>query len=97
MGTNDHMAVKSQMNRLTLLRGNVAQMSWSSASPQVIHSLLAVVSAGGGYLGFGTNKDGSALLLYVKTDKLNERVVLERGQNLDDDLDTLTAELASIL
>jgi hypothetical protein len=97
MGNNDHMADKSQMNRRRLLQGNATQMHWCDASPQVIHNLLSVVSAGGGYLGFGINKDGSALLLYIKTDKLNERVVLERAQNLDDDLDTLTAELGSFL
>jgi hypothetical protein len=84
---------KNQTSRHTLLRGVQERIAWSDANTDSVVDILVAVTSGGGYVGFGQNRDHTALLLYIKTDVLNERIAFEDKETLTDALVRLLAEL----
>jgi len=77
MGSNDHTPTGSATLAPWKSRGPKEVMSWANVNPELVVALVAQASKVGAYVGFGQSQDASALLLYVKRDRLNERIALE--------------------
>jgi len=77
MGTNDHIpsnATRTPRRK----RGEVREMlTWGQKQLAEMADLVALVSAAGGYVGFGRNSTGDCLLLYIKLDSWSERIAIE--------------------
>jgi len=93
MGRNDHTPDKSQRTKRRGPRAVKEQLHWKSDFSEGITTLLEAVSEAGGYLGFGRNRTGDCLLLYVKLDDWDERVPIEDYDSVMSTLADLLAEL----
>lgn len=77
MGSNDHTPTGSATLAPWKSKGPKAVISWANVPANVIVDLVMSASKCGAYVGFGQSQDATALLLYVKNGRLNERVALE--------------------
>jgi len=80
MGSNDHHPTGSATLTPWKRREPKAVLHWSDVAPDLILSLVVRASKIGAYVGFGCTTDSTALLLYIKNGRLNERVALEGMQ-----------------
>jgi len=77
MGANDHLPMGGTNLRPWAQREPKALLTWANIPANLIIDLIASASKIGAYVGFGQSTDGTALLLYVKNGRINERVAIE--------------------
>ena len=77
MGTNDQVPSGSARLQPWKNRAPRSLMVWGDVDANKIGDLVQFASQKGAYVGFGNTTDGTALLLYVKHGRINERVVIE--------------------
>lgn len=77
MGSNDHNPTGSASLTPWKSRGPQEVLHWGNLPADLIVELVTQASKVSGYVGFGNTSDGTALLLYVKNGRLNERVAIE--------------------
>jgi len=52
-------------------------MFWADIDPKLVFAIVAAASRAGAFVGFGSAQEQTALLLYIKNGRINERVALE--------------------
>jgi hypothetical protein len=77
MGSNDRTPTGSANLQPWKQREPQAVISWANVPPNLIVDVITAASKVRGYVGFGSNNDSTALLLYVRCDRYNERVAIE--------------------
>jgi len=90
MGRNDHTPDKAQRTKRRGPRAVREQLVWKSQFSEGYASLIEAISEAGGYVGFGRNRTGDCLLLYIKLDEWDDRVPIE-------DYDSVMGTLADVL
>ena len=93
MGTNDHTPSKAQRTKRRGLHLQREVLVWRATYSEAMATLTEAVSEAGGYIGFGRNRSGDCLLVYIKLGDWNERVPIE---SYDDVLGTLADLLAEV-
>lgn len=93
MGKNDHTPDARQRTKRRGPKVVKEQMAWKGEYSEAISELLEAVSSAGGYLGFGRNRTGDCLLLYIKLDDWDERIPIESYEDVLPTLSDLYAEL----
>jgi len=77
MGSNDMNPTGSASLQPWKQREPKAVMHWGNIPANLIIEVVTQASKVSGYVGFGNVSDGTALLLYVKNGRINERVAIE--------------------
>jgi len=77
MGQNDRNPTGSASLQPWKQREPQALITWGNVPPNLIVELVTVASKIRAYVGFGSNADGTALLLYIRNGNINERVAIE--------------------
>src|SRR6186713_1743410 len=84
MGANDRDPSGSGTLKPRWQSGPREPMYWTNVPADVIVDLVVGASKVGAYVGFGSSTDASALLLYIKNGRINERIPLESYQEAKD-------------
>jgi len=84
MGANDRDPSGSGTLKPRWASGPREPLSWANVPADVIVELVTSASKVGAYVGFGSSTDASALLLYVKNGRINERIPLESYKEAHD-------------
>lgn len=93
MGHNDHLPTPMTRSKGSRRDKNKQQLDWSMADAGQVYALVSGFSLAGGYAGFGRNKQGTCLLLYIKLGDWEERIPIETQ---DDILPTMTEVLSEL-
>jgi len=92
MGTNDHVPTGSARLQPWKSRAPRALLVWGDVDIKLIGELVQFASQKGAYIGFGNVTDGTALLLYIKNGRLNEKVVIESIEDVQPAIDFICDE-----
>lgn len=77
MGANDRNPTGSATLQPKWKSGPKSTVYWTDVPDDVIIGIVKAASNVGAYVGFGSSTDATALLLYVKNGRVNERIPLE--------------------
>jgi len=77
MGSNDHNPTGSATLRPWKQGPAKETLFWANVPANLIVEIVSAASRVGAYVGFGAAQEQTALLLYVKNGRINERIALE--------------------